>query len=100
MGPEEFAKLATRVAVEKARRTQLEIDSVRRIVGERIRDARKSIGMTQAELAELVGKSRPTIVNLEQGRQGTTLETLVAVAASLNTTASDLIDTSGLWGQS
>lgn len=38
-----------------------------KVVGQRLRDARESIGFTQLEVAEALGVSRPTLVALEQG---------------------------------
>ena len=53
-------------------------------MGERIAALRKSLGMTQTELAERTGLQRSHIVRLEQGRYGATIDVLSAIADALN----------------
>ena len=53
-------------------------------LGRRIRQARESCGMTQEEVAEKLGISRPTVVQIEQGRRpvsGLELQTLAYLFA-------------------
>jgi transcriptional regulator with XRE-family HTH domain len=38
-----------------------------RVVGARLRDARLSVGLTQADVAEALGLSRPTLAAVEKG---------------------------------
>lgn len=38
-----------------------------RVVGARLRDARQATGLTQAEVAEALGMSRPTLAAVEKG---------------------------------
>ena len=48
-------------------------------LGRRIRQARESCGMTQDEVAEKLGVSRPIVVQIEQGKRpvsGIELQTL------------------------
>lgn len=53
----------------------------------RIKEVRKSQGITQEKLAELSGVSRGTIAALESGSaKSTTTKTLVKIAEALNTT--------------
>jgi transcriptional regulator with XRE-family HTH domain len=51
-----------------------------RILATSIRAARLRRGWTEAELAERVGVSRPTIVNLEAGRPGVAVGTVLEAA--------------------
>lgn len=53
-------------------------------MGERIATLRKSLGMTQTELAERTGLQRSHIVRLEQGKYGATIDVLSAIADALN----------------
>ena len=52
-------------------------------MGERIAALRKSMSMTQTELAERTGLQRSHIVRLEQGRYGATIDVLSAIADAL-----------------
>ena len=62
------------------------------LVGERIAARRKTQKLTQAELASLVGVSRPSLANMEKGRQAIALHLLYAFVAALELASiSDLI---------
>lgn len=61
-------------------------EQVRRILGERLRALRKSRGLTQTELAERAGLSRPTVSTLERGND-VSLDTFLSVLRAL-----DLLD--------
>lgn len=52
-----------------------------RILADSIRAARIRRGWTEAELAERLGVSRPTVVNLEAGQPGVALGTVLEAAA-------------------
>ncbi len=52
-------------------------------LGKRIRDRRVSFGLTQAELAETVGCSRLTIIEIESGKPTSRLATLIQVMQTL-----------------
>jgi transcriptional regulator with XRE-family HTH domain len=67
---------------------------VYRIVGERIRDERKKLDITQDELAKEIGLTRTSITNVEKGRQKLLLHTLVQIAAYLGTSPERLLSTS------
>jgi transcriptional regulator with XRE-family HTH domain len=54
-----------------------------REIGRRIAAARQAAGLTQRELAERMGWPRFSLINLELGRRGTTIEKLDAVAVTL-----------------
>lgn len=52
-------------------------------VARQLRDVRKSQGMTQESLAELVGTKKSNISRLESGRYNPSLDFLVKVAGGL-----------------
>lgn len=54
-------------------------------VGNRIKELRSNQGMTQAELAELVGVARVSIVAIENGRFLPTIETALNISQALST---------------
>lgn len=53
-------------------------------VGERIRRARQRAGLTQQELAELIGTTDKSISALETGRVEPSISQMQAIATSLN----------------
>lgn len=60
-------------------------------LGEKLRLARESAGMTQEELARISGISRATISGLESGRVTVTkTDTLVALADALKKPVADI----------
>lgn len=60
-------------------------DILYQIVGERIRSVRGEQGISQAELADKLGVSRASIVNIEAGRQRPPLHLLWKIADALDT---------------
>jgi putative transcriptional regulator len=52
-------------------------------VGNKVKELRTSLGMTQAELAELVGVARVSIVSIETGRFIPTIETALRISHAL-----------------
>jgi len=67
-----------------------------REVGERVRERRKRVNMTQQGLASKVSLSRASITNLEMGRQKLMLHTLVDIAAALHVALNDLVPESNV----
>ena len=67
-------------------------------VGRRIRDARKGRkpALTQDGLAKLVGLTRTSITNVEQGRQKCLLHTFAEIATALHVEAATLIPIAGV----
>ncbi|MGP6159646.1 MAG: helix-turn-helix transcriptional regulator [Vulcanimicrobiaceae bacterium] len=57
----------------------------------RIRAAREAAGMSQGQLAARAGLSRPSLANIEAGRQSITLKRLAAIASALHKPCSELI---------
>lgn len=57
--------------------------AVEEIVSYRIAELRKALGITQAELAAMIGKSQSAISQLEHGEIGLSLETLRSIVRQL-----------------
>lgn len=66
-------------------------DLLYQLVGERVKRARRSTGMSQRVLAERLDMSRTSIVNIEAGRQRPPLHVLWHIAEILETDAELLI---------
>jgi transcriptional regulator with XRE-family HTH domain len=62
-----------------------------RSLGRRAQEARQALGLRQEDLARLVGVTRPSIANMESGRQRTPLHTLVEIARALEVDPSWLL---------
>ena len=67
-------------------------DSVPKIIGLRIREVRKERGLTQTELAELVGKDRQYLYKIEKGRVTPNIVTITALSIALEISLKDLFD--------
>jgi len=52
-------------------------------VSNHVRELRTSLGLTQAQLAELVGVARVSIVAIENGRYLPTIETALRISKAL-----------------
>ena len=57
---------------------------VHKNIGNKIKELRAELGMTQAQLAELVGVARVSIVSIENGRFIPTIETALRISQALN----------------
>lgn len=62
-----------------------------RQVGENIRARRKVLGLSQEALAKAVGLKRPSLSNIEKGRQNILLHTFFDIAESLNVSPEALL---------
>lgn len=62
------------------------------LIGVRIREARQAAGLTQAELAELVGVSRSAVAQWETGRTGQVGTNLTRIAEVLGVAAGHLLE--------
>lgn len=60
-------------------------------VGEAIRQARIDAGMTQHQLADASGVSRPAIARIETGEASIQIDRLWDLAEALNTTPSTIL---------
>ena len=58
-------------------------DLYSRLVGERLRDARKAMGLTQREVAERLGIGPSAVARIETGRENLTIGRLARVAGAL-----------------
>ena len=66
-----------------------------KIVGQRIRNYRTQLGLSQEKLAELSGCHPTYIGQLERGEKNATLESIDIVASSLNISLSKLFENLG-----
>lgn len=64
---------------------------MKNIVGERIKELRKSLRLSQAELGEKIGVAQQTIFRWEHGIRTPKSSDLVKIAKALNTTVSYLV---------
>jgi transcriptional regulator with XRE-family HTH domain len=60
-------------------------------IGENIRARRKERGLSQEGLAKAVGLKRPSMSNIEKGRQNILLHTFCEIVETLDTTANALL---------
>ena len=63
----------------------------------RIREARKAAGLSQAALADAVGASRQTVLAVEAQRYAPSLELAFRIAKVLDTRVDELFAFSGEW---
>jgi transcriptional regulator with XRE-family HTH domain len=60
-------------------------------VGNRIKEKREQLGLTQKTLASLVGLKRTSVTNIELGNQKLLLHTLVELAHALQVSTAELL---------
>lgn len=61
------------------------------LFGERLRELRKQVGISQEELAHRAGLDRTYVSSCERGRRNLTLECIVKFAAALGVKPSELL---------
>lgn len=66
-------------------------DSIREILSQNIKSARLSSNLTQEKLAEKTDISLNFLKDIEGGRSGTSLVTLINICQALNVTPNDLL---------
>lgn len=66
-------------------------DALYAALGDKIRRARKSSGLTQQALASLISLTRVSVTNIEMGRQKLMLHTLFDIAGALKVEPCDLL---------
>jgi transcriptional regulator with XRE-family HTH domain len=67
------------------------VDRLYRLVGERVRDAREGLKLTQEDLARSIGVARTSITNVEKGRQKLPLHQLHRIALVLRVDVRSLL---------
>jgi len=60
------------------------MDSIRKVVGQKIRYIRKAKKLTQEELGNLCGLSYKFISDVERGKQNASLDSIASIAKGLN----------------
>jgi len=65
-------------------------EKLMKVFGKRVAEVRKSRGITQQQLAELIGMSVVAIAYIETGKRWARLGTLSKIAKQLNVNISDL----------
>lgn len=73
----------------------MKVESIYRVIGARIATVRKVLALTQADLARRAGISRPSLANIERGRQRILLHQIVIFAKAFGSTPSALMK--GVW---
>ena len=63
--------------------------------GESLREQRRRLGLTQAELAARTGLARSSISEIERGREHISLERAERLAQAVHSTLADLLGKSG-----
>jgi DNA-binding XRE family transcriptional regulator len=53
------------------------------LIENRVRELRTTLGMTQEQLADMVGIARQSIISIEKGRFQPTIETALRLSAAL-----------------
>ena len=67
-------------------------NNLKKLIGNRVREARKNKGLTQEDLAALIDKTVETVSNIERGVKLPGLATLEDIRKALDVKLSDLID--------
>lgn len=65
-------------------------DSLTRQLGKNIRSRRKQLGLTQEQLAEMLGVGHQALSRIEQGKMAPKMDRLPTLAKSLHCSVSDL----------
>lgn len=63
--------------------SRMEKNKLYKVVGGRIAERRKTVGLTQVEVAQLTGVSRPSLANMERGDQVIALHHLYKLISAL-----------------
>lgn len=67
-----------------------EVNNIRKILGNRIRELRNSVGITQEKLGEKAGLSYKFIGEIERGQVNVSLDSLAKIAEALMVKVGDL----------
>jgi transcriptional regulator with XRE-family HTH domain len=69
---------------------------IKGLFGNRVRERRLALGLTQQELADRAGLHRSYIGQIELGRRNVTLKSAAKIAKALQTDIASLLDESGI----
>ena len=64
---------------------------IQKLVASEIVTRRKQLGLDQSQLAEMIGRTRTVVTNIERQTHSTTLENLVMLAVALECEPGDLL---------
>lgn len=70
---------------------QTSVSIAAKIVGERVRDARRALGATQEELGHFSGIDPTTVGKIERGERNTSLHNLVRIAVAVGLDPGELL---------
>jgi len=70
--------------LKNPQRQQTDADSLKKIFGARVREARKSAGLSQAELGAMLGADKTRVSHYESGSSTPPFDGLVALATTLD----------------
>jgi putative transcriptional regulator len=59
-------------------------------IGKRVHELRKGLGLNQDNIASVLNISRASIVNIESGRHGMSIENIIMICRLFNCTPNDL----------
>lgn len=65
----------------------------RRAIGDRIRTARQTAGLTQQQVAERIDMDRATYNRIEQGHAAALIDSLIRIADAIGVPLADLVRT-------
>lgn len=68
------------------------MQTIRQVIGDRVRDLRKSLGMTQEAFGKVAGVKRVSVTNIEKGKQLLTFESLLLICHYAGTTPSKFLE--------
>lgn len=75
-----------------------DLDKLKAGVGERVRELRESKSLSKTQFADLLGKERKDIIEIEKGERNLTLKTLLQLAEVLGVEVITLLDFSNQLG--
>jgi DNA-binding XRE family transcriptional regulator len=84
-----FSELSAEARRDPARRARIDAARTRaleEIARYRLAELRQALGLTQAELAELIGKSQSAVSQMESGEIGLSLDVLRSIVSNLGGT--------------
>jgi transcriptional regulator with XRE-family HTH domain len=66
--------------------------NIRKKMGQKIREERIAMGLSQEDLASAAGLHRTYIGSVERGERNVSLQNIVAIARALSTSASTILE--------